>query len=126
MSDVITLSDLLGDDGFVETARGRLEVRGLGVGEIMKLVTKHPVLSAQEGSVSIEVKSLLTSSPELVPEIIAIAAGMPGKQGEKAVRMFSATDQTKILNFVLERSLPSGPGPFVEEVGKLLRALREA
>lgn len=126
MSDVITLSDLLGDDGFVETARGRLEVRGLGAGEIMKLVTKHPVLSAQEGSVSIDVKSILNASPELVPEIIAIAAGMPGKQGEKAVRALSATDQAKILNFVIERSLPSGPGPFVEEVAQLLKALREA
>lgn len=126
MSDVITLSDLLGDDGFVETARGRLEVRGLGVGEILKLITKYPVLASSDGSVSISVPALLDVAPDAVPEIIAIACGSPGKAGERAVRTLAACDQAKILHFVIERSLPGGPGPFVEQVAKLLRALREA
>lgn len=122
MTDIVTLQDLLGGDEYVEISRGRIALRGLGVGEVLDFVTRYPVLQVGEG-LKISAPALIAAAPAAVPEIIALACGMPGKSGQDAARRLSAPDQALIIEAVIERTMPDGPGPFVEILARLLRKL---
>lgn len=122
MSEIVTLSDLLGVDEYVEISRGRIAARGLGVGEVLDLVARYPVLQVGDG-LKISAPALISAAPSAVPEIIALACGMPGKAGQDAARRLSAPDQALIVEAVIERTMPDGPGPFVEILGRLLKKL---
>lgn len=125
MSGIVTLQDLLGADEYVEISRGRIATRGLGVGEVLDLIARYPVLQVDDG-VKISAPALIRSAPAAVPEIIALACGMPGKSGQDAARRLSAPDQALIIEAVIERTLPAGPGPFVETLARIMQKISGA
>lgn len=125
MSNIVTLQDLLGADEYVEISRGRMAVRGLGVGEVLDLIARYPVLQVDDG-VKISAPALIRSAPSAVPEIIALACGMPGKSGQDAARRLSAPDQALIIEAIIERTLPEGAGPFVETLARIMQKISGA
>ncbi len=125
MNEIVTLQDLLGADEYVEISRGRMAVRGLGVGEVLDLIARYPVLHVDDG-VKISAPALIKSAPVAVPEIIALACGMPGKSGQDAARRLSAPDQALIIEAIIERTLPEGAGPFVETLARIMQKISGA
>ena len=125
MSGIVTLQDLLGAEEYVEISRGRIATRGLGVGEVLDLISRYPVLQVDDG-VKISAPALIRSAPSAVPEIIALACGMPGKSGQDAARRLSAPDQALIIEAIIERTLPEGAGPFVETLARIMQKISGA
>lgn len=121
----ITLSDLLGDEEFVETSHGRLGVRGLNAGELLKLMRLYPVLQeSQTGQgAALNIEAMVAAAPQAIPVMISLACDMPGRQGERAAMRLSAADQLAVLTASLRLSMPSGPGDFLERLAELMQTI---
>ena len=119
----ITLSDLLGDETYVDTDHGRLGVRGLNAGEILRLMRRFPVLQTSAGSAGLNVESMVEAAPEAIPVMISLACDMPGRQGERAAMRLSAPDQLAVLTASIRLSLPTGPAGFLERLADLMSTI---
>lgn len=130
MSRDVTLADILGAHNFVETAFGRLDVFGVDFADLLTLLAKYPAIQAEGTSMKIDAEVLLQVAPEAVPEIISMACGMPGRDGQRAAKRLSPVDQMKVINAAIEKTMPEGAGPLAEaltaEVSRTWSTLRGA
>lgn len=119
----ITLTDLLGDETFVDTDHGRLGVRGLNAGELLRLMRQFPVLQTTAGSTGLNIEAMVAAAPEAIPVMIGLACDMPGRQGERAAQRLSAPDQLAVLTASIRLSLPTGPAGFLARLAELMQTI---
>lgn len=101
-----------------------IEVGGIPAIGIPYLGRRFPDLVKGLLSGGIDLAALANVGPEASAAMIAAGCGKLGdEKDEKNALLLSAHDQLAILEVILRRTMPRGPGPFVEVVTKVMVAL---
>lgn len=111
----------------VEIRGAKLTVEGLSAGHLFQLFNDFPDMKKLLGNKDGDPKEVFLSlAPELIAKIIATVTGSQhDPQAEMKAMSLGAGDQLTILLAMQRLSFPSGIGPFVDGVTKLMTSASE-
>lgn len=87
-------------------------VNGLALEHFARLISGFPAI-ASFFTDGVGAASFLAASPDLAAMIIGAGIGQEDDASLDAIKKLPAGDALKILNVVLKRTMPDGPGPFL-------------
>jgi hypothetical protein len=111
----------------VEIRGTKVTVQGLSAGHLFQLFNDFPDMRKLLDKGQGDPKEIFMSlAPELIAKIIAMVTGTPhDAKAEMAAMSLGAGDQLAILLAMQRLSFPSGIGPFVDGVTKLMTSTSE-
>lgn len=117
------LLDVAGSE-FVTVGDKQVEVFGVSWKGLAVLSARFPEFGAMLSGGDVSSDKLMGLAGDALAAVIAAGCGMLGDEAtEKHAERLSANIQTDLLAAILRRTIPDGPGPFVD---KLLAAQRIA
>jgi hypothetical protein len=117
---MISLLDIPSHSLTVTVGGAKLTVSPVSITALVSLFSRFPDLGKMLQDRKFSVATLLTNSGPLVAAIIAAGCGHPGDaKHEEAASRLALDDQLTILEGVLNVTIPSGIGAFVERLTAL-------
>lgn len=123
---MVGLLDLAPSTRTVRAGGGDVAVYGVSAKGIAALLVQFPQLKTlfTGGKLAVDPESIASVAPDAVSAIIAAGCGYPGDaKAIKAAEQLPVGEQAKLLDAIVDLTMPDGPRPFVEALTALMAKL---
>jgi len=121
------LADIAAVTETVTVGKAKVEVFGVSARGIALLLVRFPDLRKMFSGVEVAPENLMVLGGDVVAAIIAAGTGSPGSlEAEALADRLPVGVQVDLLSVIIRLTMPSGFGPFVEQINALSGILNVA
>jgi hypothetical protein len=118
-----SLMDIAVMKSTVTVGKVEVEVQGVSVGTIARLMGRFPVMRSLLSGEDVDIPSIMAMGDQVVAAIIAAGCGLPNNEdAEVKARSLPIGTQIDLLSAILKETMPGGISPLVAKISELTSA----